>query len=164
MSRSSLCCPTAWGQWAHDELLKYYPRISAVYALLSGTNELVRAFQRQRRPNLLDAANDNPVNAAVPASSTAVNLRSYALPFVHALQAKSHNEANEETQLGSPSAELPPILQESDSQDWLDPRSGVIARTAWPPNYPSSIIRYSLFIISSELACRGSERRTPVQV
>jgi hypothetical protein len=48
-------------------------------------DELVRAFQRQRRPNLLDAANDNPVNAAVPASSAAVNLRSYALPFVHAL-------------------------------------------------------------------------------
>jgi len=107
-------------------------------------DELVRAFQRQRRPNLLDAANDNPVNAAVPAGSAAVNLRSYALPFVHALQAKSHNGANEETQLGSPSAELPPVLQEPEPG-----RNRVFARTAWLLNYLSSIIRYSLFMIPS---------------
>ena len=111
-------------------------------------DELVRAFQRQRRPNLLDAANENPVNAAVPASSAAVNLRSYALPFVHALQAKSHNGTNEETQLGSPSAELPPVLQKSDSQDprrwqWSFCSHGLAAEL--------SIVHYSLFVIHDSL-------------
>jgi hypothetical protein len=114
-------------------------------------DELVRAFQRQRRPNLLDAANDNPVNAAVPASSTAVNLRSYALPFVHALQAKSHNGANEETQLGSPSAELPPVLQESDSQDLFDPRRREWSFCSHSLAAELSIVHYSLLITHDSL-------------
>ena len=38
--------------------------------------------------------------------------------------------------------------------------SGVFARMAWPLNYPSSIIRYSLFMIPSDLAWTAVEARS----
>jgi len=73
---------------------------------------------------------------------------SYALPFVHALQAKSHNGANEETQLGSPSAELPPVLQKSNR---LHPRRREWSFCSHGLTAELFIVHYSLFVIHVSL-------------